>query len=78
MNTFSIHFNFSNSGFDLNFFNQFDTYFSYKFTALLAVIFIALRVRKVIRMKKRASEEINFPIVTPVKSDNPFENDWSL
>lgn len=76
MNTFSIHFNFSSSGFDLNLFNQLDVYFSYTFIAIVVIAVVALRIRKVIKDKYRA-KKIYDAIENIKASDNPFD-EWNL
>ena len=52
MNTYSINVNFSQKGFDVNFFNQFDTYLSYNLFSVIVFSIIILRIRKIVKNKK--------------------------
>jgi hypothetical protein len=74
MNTFSINVNFSSSGFDVNLFNQLDVYFSYYFATALVLVAVALRIRKVAKVRKQNK----VVYVAPVKTDDPFADDFDL
>jgi hypothetical protein len=79
MNTYSIHFNFSSTGFDVNLFNQFDVYFSYAFATVLVLTVIGLRVRKVMRKRKQLKAINDIAgMHAVIKTDDPFADDWSL
>lgn len=54
MNTFSIVFR--NYGIDINLFNQFGVFMSYRFVGIVALTVVILRARKVIRDRARAKK----------------------
>lgn len=54
MNTFSIVFR--NYGIDINLFNQFGVFMSYRFVGIVALTVVILRARKMVRDNKRAGK----------------------
>lgn len=56
MNTFSINFNIGHYGLDVNLFNQFEVYLSYRLVGIIGIAVVLLRARKMFRDNKRAGK----------------------